>query len=106
MRLKNGSSEGLDFGGPRLMTFMIYLTSVDIGGRTIFPQIGIANKPVKGSALLWFNTGSRNNPDSRIDHMGCPVIHGNKWIANKWIKSLSNFKGYPCFVNKPNYSII
>ena len=102
---KDGSSEGTDFGGPRLMTFMIYLTSVEAGGHTIFPQIGISNKPLKGSALFWFNRGAQDNFDSRTNHIGCPVIHGNKWIANKWIKWFSNFEQYPCLVNKQHYSI-
>ena len=24
--------------------------------------------------------------DPRMDHQGCPVLYGNKWIANKWIR--------------------
>ena len=103
---KDGCTEGIDFGGPRLLTFMIYLTSVDAGGHTIFPQIGISSKPTKGSALFWFNRGAQDNFDSRISHFGCPVMHGNKWIANKWIKWLANFHNYPCHIHKNFFSII
>ena len=88
------------------MTFMLYLTNVDAGGHTVFPQIGISNKPIKGSALFWFNVGAQDNYDSRINHFGCPVLHGNKWIANKWIKWLANHKVYPCLVNETHYSVI
>ena len=100
------STEMLELGGPRIMTFMIYLTSVDIGGSTLFPQAGISVKPEMGSALFWFNMGPQNNYDSRIRHMGCPVLHGNKWIANKWIKWIANYRNYPCHIQKNHYSII
>ena len=99
------STEGIYFGGPRLMTFMIYLTTVEVGGHTIFPQIGISIKPIKGSALFWFNRGAQDNFDSRVNHFGCPVVYGNKWIINKWIKWFSNFNSYPCHINKHHYSI-
>ena len=100
-------SELLMFGGLRIMTFMIFLTTVESGGRTIFPQAGISVKPNIGSALFWFNMGAKNNYDSRVYHLGCPVLYGNKWIANKWIKSLANFKNYPCHLNdQHNYSIL
>ena len=45
-------SELLMFGGLRIMTFMIFLTTVESGGRTIFPQAGISVKPNMGSALF------------------------------------------------------
>ena len=100
------TTELLEVGGPRIMTFMIYLTSVDVGGSTLFPQAGISVKPEMGSALFWFNMGPQNNYDSRIRHMGCPVLHGNKWIANKWIKWLANYRNYPCHIHDKYYSII
>ena len=94
-------------GGARLITFMVYLSDVLSGGRTVFPQLGLSVKPVKGSALFWFNIGPNMHYDSRVVHLGCPVMHGNKWIANKWIKSLANFKNYPCHLNdQHNYSIL
>merc|ERR1712226_190712 len=91
---KKHSWLAIKFGGPRLMTFMIYLSSIEAGGHTVFPQPGISVKPEKGSALYWFNMGAQNNYDSRIYHLGCPVLYGNKWIANKWIKFVSNYHNY------------
>ena len=29
-------------------------------------------------------------------HGGCPVLAGSKWITNKWIRSWSQFKHFPC----------
>ena len=49
---RKGSSESLS--GTRITTFMIYLSDVPLGGRTIFPQAGISVKPEAGSALYWY----------------------------------------------------
>ena len=101
---QNGS-EQLQYGGPRFTTFMIYLTSVEAGGYTIFPQAGISVKPQVGSALFWFNVGPKSNYDSRIVHLGCPVLYGNKWVANKWIKLLPNYENYPCLNDKKHFNV-
>ncbi|ODN00962.1 Prolyl 4-hydroxylase subunit alpha-1 [Orchesella cincta] len=56
-----------------------------MGGNTAFPMLGVAVKPVKGSAILWGNL----HPDGKIArdtlHGACPVIYGIKSIATKWI---------------------
>lgn len=39
--------------GPRILTFFLYLSDVDEGGETAFPELGIAVKPIKGRAVLW-----------------------------------------------------
>ena len=89
--------ESVRFGGLRFITFMIYMSNVQSGGRTIFPQVGISVQPIQGSALYWFNKGADMSPDSRNFHLGCPVSYGNKWIANKWIKHTAQFRNYQCF---------
>ena len=106
-KYNNGKSlfNAMRDGGLRIVTFMLYLTSVEAGGNTVFPQAGISVKPEKGSALYWFNIGPQNNYDSRTMHLGCPVLFGNKWIANKWIKWQPNYKNFPCQINKKHYSI-
>ena len=72
--------------GDRIMTFMIYLSSVELGGGTAFPAAGISTEAVEGTAVLWKNmfldTGV---PDPLSIHGGCPVAVGSKWITNKWI---------------------
>ena len=97
--------ESLATGGNRFVTFMIYLSSVESGGSTIFTQPGIAIEPVAGNALFWFNQGAQDNYDSRIRHLGCPVLYGNKWIANKWVKWLPQFRNYPCLRKEYFYSV-
>ena len=90
------SAEKNLYGGSRITTFMLYLSDVQAGGHTVFPQAGIHVKPRAGSALYWFNFGAQMTHDSRVIHLGCPVLYGNKWIANKWVKFLAQFKEYPC----------
>ena len=102
---KGINSESIRYGGARFITFMIYLSDVLSGGRTVFPQLGLSVKPVKGSALFWFNIGPKMHYDSRIVHLGCPVMHGNKWIANKTIKILAQFQHYPCNDKMNHYNI-
>ena len=99
------ASEMPKYGGPRIMTFMVYVTDVESGGHTIFPQLGLSVKPVQGSALYWFNLGPKMHYDSRSLHLGCPVIYGNKWITNKWIKFTAQFKKFPCEAKREHYSI-
>ena len=99
------SNEALKFGGTRFITFMTYLSTVEYGGRTIFPHIGLSVKPIKNSALFWFNHDAEMRPDSRSAHMGCPVLFGNKWIANKWIKMSAQINNIPCSLKHRNFSI-
>ena len=100
------NSEDIFFGGFRVTTFMVYLSSVEAGGHTVFPQAGISVKPEEGKALFWFNAGSDGGIDSRIYHLGCPVLYGNKWIANKWVKILAQYKNYPCFIKDKYFSVM
>ena len=93
-------------GGERLATFMMFLSSQEQGGRTVFPQLGISVKPVAGSALMWVNIRSNGLFDTRVLHMGCPVLRGNKWIANKWVLWADQMIRYSCHRDKAaHYSL-
>mmetsp|Transcript_1902 Transcript_1902/g.11601 ORF Transcript_1902/g.11601 Transcript_1902/m.11601 type:complete len:313 (-) Transcript_1902:1009-1947(-) len=89
--------------GQRVATFLLFLSSWEGGGETLFPlegaenlkrlrsldygscNLGLKVSPQKGDGLLLLNA----NPDATIDmhalHGGCPVVQGEKWLAKKWI---------------------
>jgi prolyl 4-hydroxylase len=83
------------FGGQRLLTYMVYLSSAR-GGRTVFTAKRVSIQPVEGDVVLWFNIQSDGGFDSRAFHTGCPVVEGSKWIANKWARSRSQMWNFPC----------
>ncbi|GJP61074.1 hypothetical protein CLOP_g18281 [Closterium sp. NIES-67] len=88
-------------GGHRYATVLMYLTEGMMGGETVFPDSkdtvekddtwsecgkqGVAAKPLKGDALLFFSLTPSAEPDLKSLHAGCPVISGEKWSATKWI---------------------
>ncbi|CAI5495508.1 unnamed protein product [Closterium sp. Naga37s-1] len=89
-------------GGHRYATVLMYLTEGLMGGETVFPDAkdpvekddtwsecgkqGVAAKPIKGDALLFFSLTPSAELDLKSLHAGCPVISGEKWSATKWIR--------------------
>ncbi|KAL3132857.1 hypothetical protein ABBQ38_006782 [Trebouxia sp. C0009 RCD-2024] len=87
-------------GGQRVATMLMYLTTVEEGGETVFPNSaekvvgdqwsdcakrGLAVKTQKGDALLFFSL----KPDGEVDpsslHGSCATTKGEKWSATKWM---------------------
>lgn len=79
-----GNVNILQRGGQRIATLIIYLTDVNEGGGTIFPDVNFKVFPKRGNAL--FFSYPLAHPSSKTLHGGLPVISGEKWIATKWLR--------------------
>lgn len=73
--------------GPRILTFFLYLSDIEEGGGTDFPQLGITVQPKRGRAVLWPSVYDSEpmNKDGRTTHQALPVKAGTKFGANGWI---------------------
>ncbi|CAN6180675.1 unnamed protein product [Urochloa humidicola] len=103
-------------GGHRYATVLMYLSTVDKGGETIFPNAkgwesqpkddtfsecarkGLAVKPVKGDAVLFFSLHVNGEPDPLSLHRSCPVIEGEnpKWIHVRSYENSPVLEKPPC----------
>lgn len=81
-----GPRKHLERGGQRVGTMVMYLSDVERGGGTAFPNIGLQVQPKKGSAVFFANTDAFRVPDPQTLHAGEPVIQGVKFIATKWMR--------------------
>ncbi len=73
-------------GGQRKASFLMYLNTPEKGGETVFPGSRIAITPIKGDALLFYNTDSSGQVDPSTLHGGAPVLAGEKWLATRWLR--------------------
>lgn len=79
---------------------LMYLTTPEAGGETVFPTAGVkvagegwsecarggfAVKSRRGDALLFYSLLPDGSRDLASLHGSCPVLKGAKWSATKWI---------------------
>nr|XP_043870359.1 prolyl 4-hydroxylase subunit alpha-1-like isoform X1 [Solea senegalensis]XP_043870361.1 prolyl 4-hydroxylase subunit alpha-1-like isoform X1 [Solea senegalensis]XP_043870362.1 prolyl 4-hydroxylase subunit alpha-1-like isoform X1 [Solea senegalensis] len=76
--------EDLDTGN-RIATWLLYMSDVQAGGATVFTDVRASVKPIKGTAVFWYNLYASGEGDDRTRHAACPVLVGSKWVSNKWI---------------------
>lgn len=100
-------------GGRRIATVLMFLHEPDLGGETSFPGArptvetkarlrelhgdgklsdcawregrGMAVKPRRGDAVLFFSFDEAGRTDHASMHASCPTLGGTKWTATKWI---------------------
>ncbi|NXY52512.1 P4HA3 hydroxylase, partial [Callaeas wilsoni] len=82
--------------GNRIATIMIYLSAVEAGGSTAFIYANFSVPVIKNAALFWWNLRRNGNGDGDTLHAGCPVLAGDKWVANKWIHEHGQEFRRPC----------
>lgn len=82
----NADSPTLRAGGNRSLTLILYLTAVEDGGETTFPELGITVYPLPGSGVLFRNLNAEGVRERFSLHAGNPVTRGEKWIATQWIR--------------------
>lgn len=71
--------------GNRIATFLTYMSDIEAGGATVFPNVGLKLFPKKGTAAFWYNLYRNGDGIYKTRHAACPVLVGVKWVANKWI---------------------
>ncbi|XP_060902906.1 prolyl 4-hydroxylase subunit alpha-3 isoform X2 [Labrus mixtus] len=85
--------------GNRLATFMVYLSSVEAGGSTAFIYANFSVPVVERAAVFWWNLHRNGQGDEDTLHAGCPVLIGDKWVANKWIHEYGQEFQHRCSLN-------
>jgi prolyl 4-hydroxylase len=73
-------------GGQRVATLIVYLSDVDGGGETVFPDAGLAVMARQGGAIYFRYMNGRRQLDPLTLHGGAPVTSGEKWIMTKWMR--------------------
>lgn len=73
-------------GGPRYITFIVYLNDNFEGGGTDFPNIPQTLRPERGKAAIFKSIDPHTHEILSVSqHAALPIENGEKWIINKWI---------------------
>ncbi len=76
----------VEANGQRMLTMLTYLSTVEAGGGTEFPELDLVVAPEPGATLAFYNVTAEGQPDPRSLHAGLPVEKGTKWLATRWVR--------------------
>jgi hypothetical protein len=68
----------------RAGTSLIYLSDVEGGGETAFPELGFAVKPKKGMGLFFGSLDKYGKCNDLTKHIGAEVTKGEKRVLQRW----------------------
>ena len=74
-------------------TLLLYLCTVEEGGGTRFPQLGLEFRPQRGAGLYFANVDAQGAVASSTLHASVAVVSGVsgvsgvKYIATKWLRA-------------------
>ena len=77
--------------GNRLRTVLVYLNDVEEGGGTGFDTLNeyegeIIVEPKMGKMVVFTNVNDDGSLNRKSRHAGLPVIKGEKWAFNLWLR--------------------
>jgi prolyl 4-hydroxylase len=72
----------LAMGGQRIITVVIYLCDVSVGGTTNFPRLGRSFQAERGKLLAWNNSTPEGKPLLSTLHAGVPPVSNDKWVLS------------------------
>uniref|UniRef100_A0A672YF43 Prolyl 4-hydroxylase, alpha polypeptide III n=1 Tax=Sphaeramia orbicularis TaxID=375764 RepID=A0A672YF43_9TELE len=81
------------------LSILLILFSVEAGGSTAFIYANFSVPVVEKAAIFWWNLHRNGQGDMDTLHAGCPVLIGDKWVANKWIHEYGQEFQHRCSLN-------
>ncbi|KAG7343753.1 2-oxyglutarate/Fe(II) oxygenase [Nitzschia inconspicua] len=85
--------------GNSILTLFLYLSDVEEGGQTLFPELNLQVSPKLGRVLIWPSV-LNDDPaemDSLAMHESLPVVQGTKFGANVWFRLKPFSRAYKRF---------
>jgi len=74
-------------GGQRIITALAYLSNVEKGGETSFPNIDKTVIPEQGKIVVFHDCyKGTDTPHPNSLHGALPVLEGEKWAFNLWFR--------------------
>ncbi len=81
-----------DYGGQRVITFLMCLQAAERGGETVYPDADVTVTHATGSAMMHYNVLPDGTPDPLSLHHGWPVAAGEKWVLRTTLRENARYR--------------